>query len=173
MLKKDKKGFTLIELLVVIAIIGILASVVLASLNRARKQGRDARRVSDIKQLQLALELSFDANQEYPETLAALVTGGEMPSEPKDPSTAVSYVYKNYSGTGASRAACDADATAGTCTYYQLGATLEEVSNIALKSDADLETSVDSGPDGVSATAACAADATATVATDLCYDVTP
>ena len=59
MFKNGKRGFTLIELLVVIAIIGILASVVLASLNSARKKGRDARRVADIKQVQLALELYF------------------------------------------------------------------------------------------------------------------
>ncbi len=46
-----KRGFTLIELLVVIAIIGLLASVVLASLNTARQKGRDARRLSDLKEI--------------------------------------------------------------------------------------------------------------------------
>ena len=54
---KASRGFTLIELLVVIAIIGILSSVVLASLNSARTKARDTRRVSDMKQIQIALEL--------------------------------------------------------------------------------------------------------------------
>ena len=63
---KRTRGFTLIELLVVIAIIGMLSSVVLASLNTARAKARDARRVSDLKQMQLALELYYDSNGSYP-----------------------------------------------------------------------------------------------------------
>ncbi len=52
-----QSGFTLIELLVVISIIGLLASVVLASLNSARSKSRDARRVSDMHQITNALYL--------------------------------------------------------------------------------------------------------------------
>jgi len=64
--RKTSDGFTLIELLVVIAIIGILSSIVLTSLNSARSKTRDAKRMSDIRQLQLALEFYYDANGTYP-----------------------------------------------------------------------------------------------------------
>lgn len=65
MLIKDR-GFTLIELLVVIAIIGMLSSVVLASLNGARVKSRDARRIADLNQIRVALEMYFDDNGYYP-----------------------------------------------------------------------------------------------------------
>lgn len=120
-MKKSQKGFTLVELLVVIAIIGVLASVVLASLNSARKKSRDAKRVADIKQIQLALELFFDSRgNTYPETLEELKPQ-YLPVEPKDPlGNTASYPYKKCSAT-----------------LYHLGASLEEGTNPSLGTDRD------------------------------------
>jgi len=64
--QKISSGFTLVELLVVISIIGLLSSIVLTSVNSARAKARDARRAADIRQLQTALELYYDANGSYP-----------------------------------------------------------------------------------------------------------
>ena len=58
-------GFTLIELLVVIAIIGILSSVVLASLNTARAKGADAAIKSNVDSARAQAELYYDNGQTY------------------------------------------------------------------------------------------------------------
>ena len=55
---KKWRAFTLVELLVVVAIIGILATVVVISYSGAQKKARDARRSSDINQIQTALTLA-------------------------------------------------------------------------------------------------------------------
>lgn len=65
-LNKKQSGFTLIELLVVIAIIGLLSSIVLASLNGARAKARDARRKQDLVQIRTALEMYFNDKGSYP-----------------------------------------------------------------------------------------------------------
>jgi prepilin-type N-terminal cleavage/methylation domain-containing protein len=63
------KGFTLIELLVVIAIIGILTSIITANFATTREKARDAKRISDIAQIQLLLEQIFDRCNKYPPNL--------------------------------------------------------------------------------------------------------
>lgn len=146
-MRKGNKGFTLIELLVVIAIIGILSSVVLASLNSARKKARDARRVADIKQIQLALEMYFDANRAYPTTLAPLATTF-IAVIPVDPLNSGSYTYR-YSGLDA-------------CLSYHLRATLEETTNPALSSDVD-----------AAAGTICSGSVADEAGTDPVYDVKP
>lgn len=112
---RKNQGFTLIELLVVIAIIGVLASVVLASLNTARRKSRDARRIADIKQIQLALELYFDgtSSNSYPAELSSLAPT-YIPTVPIDPLSAA-YFYEFCSST-----------------MYHLGAALEDLANPAL-----------------------------------------
>ena len=69
------KGFTLIELLVVIAIIGILSSVVLASLSSARNKGKDAAVKSQLASMKAQAEIFYSAGNTYL-GLCASTTGG-------------------------------------------------------------------------------------------------
>lgn len=98
-----KNGFTLIELLVVIAIIGLLASIILVSLNTVRAKARDVKRISDLHQIVLALEMYYDDYDYYPPSscgwdcngyrystagtswIPELVSGGYMATVPVDP----------------------------------------------------------------------------------------
>lgn len=107
---KFNKAFTLIELLVVIAIIAILTSIVMASFSEAKAKSRDAKRISDLAQLQLALELGFDKCNSFPQPstingIHVLISGSIFGSTctytladfisqiPTDP-TGANYVYE-------------------------------------------------------------------------------
>lgn len=128
-----KTGFTLIELLVVMAIIGILSAVVLTSLNGARQKGRDARRISDVKQIQLSLELYYDSTGGYPLTIgtqssSVLVTNGYIASLPVDPSNNAVYSYTPLASSS----------NVGICSGYHIGADLESgTTHTVLQTDAD------------------------------------
>lgn len=189
-LSRAKAGFTLIELLVVIAIIGILASIIAVSLGTARAKGRDAKRISDIRTIQLALETYYNDNGTYPTGIYANQLASYLGTIPFDPKDNVSqYVYY---AVGTPNAAC------GTAKVgYHLGALLEDSGNSGLKQDADANnlanstaagaticnggtggyTSITGGFDGkagADATAThCAVGATVPGGTtELCYDVT-
>lgn len=64
--RDQKTGFTLIELLVVIAILALISSVALVSLDAARRRTRDTERLSNMNQIQRALQLYYEANGQFP-----------------------------------------------------------------------------------------------------------
>ncbi len=109
---KFQKGFTLIELLVVIAIIGLLAAIVLASLNGARIKGRNANRASNLQELAKGIAL---INTDPP-TAFATCAGAHA-----DLSTCTGPAGFNYTSykdtTNSNSASACTDASAGPCQY--------------------------------------------------------
>jgi prepilin-type N-terminal cleavage/methylation domain-containing protein len=140
-------GFTLIELLVVIAIIGLLASIVLMALNTARAKARDARRLSDMKQIVLALNMYYDKYGYWPSRTADSCCDGwdqgpcgtdntfiqplvdadimsKVPVDPKGGSGGGCYGY-NYYVYGAGNYGCDSSRG----KFFVLGVRDMETSN--------------------------------------------
>ncbi len=73
----------IVVVILVIAIAGV--SIVLLSLNSARSKSRDAKRLADARQISAALELYFNDNNAYPNTLSQLVPTdiGVLPVAPE------------------------------------------------------------------------------------------
>ncbi len=135
MKKINQKGFTLIELLVVIAIIGLLSTMAVVSLNNARIKARDARRVSDIKQIQTALEMYFTDRNDYPagattgDAFALLEDAGYMAAVPTNPTpngSAYTYEVCNSGGTICNAGTTAQETTEGFRSSYTLSFELED-----------------------------------------------
>ena len=175
-------GFTLIELLIAMAIIGILAAAIIGTMSSARQRGRDAQRITDLKRIQVALNLYYDANDRYPAAIgpaasSVLVSGGYMETLPVDPSSGAMYSYAAYV-TSAGNAAL--------CSSYHLGADLESSTHAGLAADADATTLTASAGETVisPAVTACTGSSADFHGTDsgkcnssstgvACYDVRP
>ncbi|MEA2112967.1 MAG: type II secretion system protein [Patescibacteria group bacterium] len=148
--KGQQKGFTLVELLITVAIIGILSAVVLTSMSGARNRAKDGRRISDIKQIQLALELYYDINTSYPLDNG---TEGTLYGTPK-PLASFLKISKDPDG--------DNYFYWGTGQNYHLGAVLQEYNPLLTEDDDDTN-----GFNGGSS------DCAGGAGDDGCYDVTP
>ena len=117
MKKYTQRGFTLIELLVVIAIIGILSSVVLASLSTARNKGKDAAIQGQMTSLRNAAEMYYSSSGKYQSGTTAIVACGATGS-----------FFVDTTGSNA-KAIMDAIATGsnGSVAYTDMTCTINDV----------------------------------------------
>lgn len=153
MQKKQTKGFTLIELLVVIAIIGLLSTLAIVALNSARQKSRDAKRVSDVKQIQTALELYFADQNGYPSGSAVVLGGASTKTLSSTNGFAASAAGTTYMGL------VPANATPGGADYsytqtgsgagYTLTFTLEDDTGSLKDTDGDGAPECTANADGI------------------------
>lgn len=135
---KQDNGFTLIEILVAIAIIGVVFGVIINSVEIIRRNARDTRRQSDLRNIQSALQQYYADRQSYPplnslpspfnDCSGVVIEGGGacapkhtyLLSVPKDPSTNQPYSYRPMVSVQNQSATCNQN-----CHYYILCAKME------------------------------------------------
>lgn len=123
------KGFTLVELLIVITIISVLTSIGVVSYRSLVQSGRDAKRQTDLRTIQSALEQYYADQFYYPTSVGvggSLTFGSKtylnnVPQDPQAPSR-----YYCFSKIPPN---CDNIAGMNRCTSYALYADLENTGN--------------------------------------------
>lgn len=122
-----KKAFTLLEMLIVLGIIAVILSVLTVSFSTAQKKSRDAKRKSDLKSLQSALEQYYSTcGYVYPTSLPSdgISCGGNViiSTIPVDPKTITPYVF-SPTGGGSGFSICsdsiESESITGFCVYNQ------------------------------------------------------
>lgn len=155
--KKGLRGFTLIELLVVIAIIGLLSTVIAAPITEARKKGRDAKKIADLRSIITAIGIyADDHGGTYPGAIEDLVPR-YIPNMPSNAATSTigrdKYMYVAFRDSGT-----------GSYMGYHIGTKLE-AGNQGLNDDADcggVQTASGSSP------RPCMGDSTTNAAVPIC-----
>lgn len=123
---KTKKGFTLVELLIIMGLIGVLSSITAVSLNSSLMKARDARRITELRQIWLALRIYAEGNNgKYPDSLKGLNV-----VLPTDPTTGQDYFY---CASGTKDGVNDGRS-------FHLGTILERTPDPYLETDADVQT---------------------------------
>ena len=151
-LQKFKKGFTLIELLVVVSIISLLTSMSFSYLGEARQKGRDTEKMRALSEVRKALQMYSTEKGFFPSMTSSLVSSKYIAS-----------INSNIKYEGLNTdlyTTCNAE----PCYSYHLAILLERYDNKVLFSDKDVETTTIKGN---------SSNCTATVGTDLCYDIIP
>ena len=111
--RSSKKGFTILELLVVVAIIAMLFTAISVVLTGVKERSRDAKRMTNMHEIQKALNLYYTEFGRFPITLTTIdITGNdafsvelensglitEVPTDPLYPSTVYRYGYISTAG---------------------------------------------------------------------------
>lgn len=109
MIKKKKLAFTLVEMIVVVFIIAVIGSVIVVSTSGSKKREEDARKISEIFQLQIALENYKRSEGSYPESIelgqaligssTGIVFLSKIPPAPSGEPCGSQYIYSYSTST--------------------------------------------------------------------------